>query len=215
MLGLTSLELYKSKFSIKEENNKFEIYRDGSNKFGFLELKDELEEILNISHNSKEHLQDEVKGQRIVDKYIEVSHEKETSDGYLILLLDYARSPFRDFESYWRIVVGLDEEDVQLILKHYISHFITFGLTPGDYTIQDISDPVHTFSGHSEILQIEYDDISMKTKTILKYIGGRKKSVLGTLRFDERSFSHTLLGFTPYWDYKPSNSSGVYTSDKT
>ena len=35
--------------------------------------------------------------------------------------------------------------------------------------------------------------------------------VLGTLRFDDRSFFHTLLGFTSYWDYKPSN---VYTSDK-
>ena len=35
--------------------------------------------------------------------------------------------------------------------------------------------------------------------------------VLGTLRFDERSFFHTLLGFTPYWDYK---SPGVYTCDK-
>ena len=31
------------------------------------------------------------------------------------------------------------------------------------------------------------------------------------MRFDERSFLHTLLSFTPYWDYKPS---GVYTSDK-
>ena len=32
-------------------------------------------------------------------------------------------------------------------------------------------------------------------------------------------FFHTLLGFTPYWDYKPTNSNhnaipGVYTSDK-
>ena len=51
----------------------------------------------------------------------------------------------------------------------------------------------------------------MKTKIILKYIGKRKNFVLGTLRFDERSFLHTLLGLTPYWDYKPSN---VYTSDK-
>ena len=133
----------------------------------------------------------------------------------MILLLDYVRSPFWDFESYLRIVVGLDEEDIQIILKQYNSHFTTYGLTPGDYTIQVILDPVHTFSGHSEILQIEYDDISMKTKIILKYIGGRKKFVLGTLRFDERSFSHTLLGFTPYWDYKPSNSSGVYTSNET
>ena len=62
-----------------------------------------------------------------------------------------------------------------------------------------------------ETIQIEYDDISMKTKIILKYIGGRKMFVLGTLRFDERSFVHTLLGFSPYWDYKPP---GVYTSDK-
>ena len=54
----------------------------------------------------------------------------------------------------------------------------------------------------------------MKTKIILKYIGGQKMFVSGTLRFVERSFFHTLLGFTPYWDYKPSNSSGVYTSDK-
>ena len=62
-----------------------------------------------------------------------------------------------------------------------------------------------------ETIQSEYDDISMKTKIILKYIDGRKMFVLGTLRFDERSFFHTLLGFTPYWDYKPSS---VYISDK-
>ena len=42
---------------------------------------------------------------------------------------------------------------------------------------------------------------------------------LGTLRFDERSFYQTLLGFTPYLDYKPTNSNnidipGVYISDK-
>ena len=35
----------------------------------------------------------------------------------MILLLGYARSPFRAFESYLRIAVGLDEEDIQLILK--------------------------------------------------------------------------------------------------
>ena len=117
-----------------------------------------------------------------------------------------------------RIVVGLDEEDFQLILKQYNSHFITYK-TPGNYTIKDISDTIHTFSGHSEIIQIDNDDITVKTKTILKYIGGQKKFGLGTLRFDERSFFHTLLGFEPYWDYKPSNSNyvaipGVYTSDK-
>ena len=129
----------------------------------------------------------------------------------MIILLGYARSLIRDFESYLRIVVDLLEEDIQLILKEYNSHFITYEITPGIYTFQDISDAIQTFSGHMEIIQIEYDDISMKTKIILKYIGGQQMFVLGTLRFDERSFFHTLIGFTPYWDYKPP---AVYTSDK-
>ena len=40
----------------------------------------------------------------------------------------------------------------------------------------------------------------------------------GTLRFDEKKI-HILLGFMPYWDYKPTDafnadSPGIYTSDK-
>ena len=137
----------------------------------------------------------------------------------MILILGYSRLLFRDFESYLRNVVGLDEEDIQLIFKQYNSHFITYELTPGNYTIRDISDTIHTFSGHSEIIEIESDDISMKTKIILKYIGGQRKFGLGTLRFDEKSFFHTLLSFEPYWDYKPAHSNHVgvpivYFSDK-
>ena len=99
-----------------------------------------------------------------------------------------------------RFVVGLDEEDIQLILKQYNSHFVTYELAPGIYTIQDTSDTIHTFSGHSEIIEIENDDISMKTKIIIKYKGGQKKFGLGTLRFDEKSFFPTLLCFESYWD---------------
>ena len=187
MVGLTDLEVYNSIFNITEENNKFEINRDSSNKFGFLELKDELEEILNVSHISKEHLEGEILRPRIIDEFFKLSNEKKNSDGYMILLLGYSRSRFRDFESYLRIVVGLDAENIQLSSKQYNSQFITFELTPGIYTIQDISDAVHTFAGHNEILQIEYDDVSMKTKLILKYNTG-KPFALGTLRFDERSF---------------------------
>ena len=155
MIGLVGLEVYNSIFNITEENNKFELYRDSSSKFGFLELKDELEEILNISHITNEHLDDEVLGPRIFDEYIKLSTEKKNNDGYMILILSYSRSLFRDFESYLRIVIGLDEGDIQLTLKQYNSHFVTYELTPGIYTIQDISDTVHTFSGHSEIKEIE------------------------------------------------------------
>ena len=33
--------------------------------------------------------------------------------------MGYARSPFRDFESYIRNVNNLDEDHIQLILKQY------------------------------------------------------------------------------------------------
>ena len=147
----------------------------------------------------------------IIHEYHKLSHEKKNSDGYTILLLNYSRSQLRDFESYLRIRVGLDEEDIQLILKEYNSHFITFEVSPGIYTIQDISEIINTFSGHNEVIEIEYNDVSMKTKTILKYKDSRENFGLGALRFDKKSFFHTLLGHDPYFDYKVP---GVYTSDK-
>ena len=117
MIGLINLEIYNSIFNITEENNKFELYRDTSAKFGFLELKDELEDILNIPHITNEHLDDEIIGPRIIGEFNKLSNEKKNSDGYMILLLGYSTSSFRDFESFLRLVVGLDEEDIQLILK--------------------------------------------------------------------------------------------------
>ena len=46
----------------------------------------------------------------------------------MIFLIGYARSPFRDFESYLRIVVDLDEDDIQLISKQYNSDSVTYKL---------------------------------------------------------------------------------------
>ena len=107
MIGLTNLEVYNSIFNITEEN-KFDIYRGEVDKFGCLELKDELEEILNISHITDDHLNDEILGPRIIDEYIRLSNEKRDNDGYIILLFGYCASSFRDFESYLRLVIGLD-----------------------------------------------------------------------------------------------------------
>ena len=197
MIGLTNLEVYNSIFNITEENNKFEIYRDMTAKFGFLELKDELEEILNIPHITNEYLDDEIIGPRIIDEFIKLSNEKKNNDGYMILLFGYSASSFRYFESYLRLVMGLDEEDIQLILKEYNSHFITYELTPGIYTIQDISDAIQTFSGHQETIQLEYDDISMRTRIVLKFKNEKMKFALGTLRFDKQSFfSYFIRVFT-------------------
>ena len=129
--------------------------------------------------------------------------------------MGYARSPFGDFESYLRIVVGLEEENIRLILKQYNEKFVTCEIDPGNYTIEDLQKAVYPLGDHEGALQIEYDDLNKKNKLILT----RFASTFGTLRFDKKSFFHTLLGFTSYWDYKPTNAifagaPGVYTSDK-
>ena len=67
MFVLTDLEVYNSFFKIKREKTKFELYRYTSTKFGVFEIKDELEEILNIPHITNEHLQDDEIGPRIID----------------------------------------------------------------------------------------------------------------------------------------------------
>ena len=129
--------------------------------------------------------------------------------------MGYARSPFRDIESFFKIVVCLDRDAIQLMLKEYNSNFVTNNLVPGIYSIKDISKPVYTMADHEGPLKIDFDEISKKIKLILTRFG----STFGTLSFDEKSFLNTLLGFTPYWDYKPTNaihadSPGAYTSEK-
>ena len=102
-----------------------------------------------------------------------------------------------------------------MILKEYNANFVTYELDPGNYTTEDLQKAVYPLGDHEGTLQIEYDDLNKKTKLILTHFG----STFGTLRFDEKSFFYNLLGFTPYWDYEPTNafnadSPGVYTSDK-
>ena len=68
---------------------------------------------------------------------------------------------------------------------------------------------------HERTLQIKYDDIIMKTDLLLTRFG----ETFGTLKFDENFFCRRL-GFTQYWDYKPSNASladstGVCTTEKS
>ena len=59
MVGLISLEVYNSIFKIDTRMKKFELYIDTFHEFSLEELKDELEEILDISIFTSEHLQEE------------------------------------------------------------------------------------------------------------------------------------------------------------
>ena len=86
-------------------------------------------------------------------------------------------------------MVGLDEEDIQLILKHCNPNVVTHELSSTIYTIKDVSEGVYILGDHERTLQIEYDDISMKSKLILTRFDG----TFGTLRFTEKTFFNSSL----------------------
>ena len=215
MLGLIDLEVYNSIFNITKEKNKFELYTDNFDELSFTELEDEVGEILGIPNITDTHLEDDTLGPFIAKTYWELRSDKTSHDGYSILLMGYARSPFRDFESYLRIVIGLEEDKIRLILKQCNEKIVIYELEPGNYTIEDIQKSVYPLGDHEGTLKIEYDDLNKNVKLILTRFG----STFGTLSFDEKYFLHTILSFDPYWDYKPTNaihadSPGVYTNDK-
>ena len=142
MIGLTSLEVYNSIFNMTDENSKFELYTETFDEFGFIELKDELEDIPKISDITTDVLEDDRLGPLIIKAYRKLHLENLSTDGYIIILMYYARSPFRDFESFLRMTGDLNDDDIQLILKRYVSHFVTYQIPPGIYTIKELSDAV-------------------------------------------------------------------------
>ena len=66
MIGLTSLEVYNSVFNTTQEISKFELYADNFDEFSFRELKDELDEVSDISDTTPEDIQNKIMGPRIV-----------------------------------------------------------------------------------------------------------------------------------------------------
>ena len=166
IMRITSLEVYNSIFNKTKEFNKFELYTDNFDLFSFAKLRDELEEFLDISNITSEHLQDKILEPPLISAYKKLETEKRRTYGYNMLSMRYGRSPVRDFESYLKIVVGLDAEDIRLYLRQDNSIFIKYEIEPGVYSIKDFSGAVYTMGDYERTLQIENDDISKKTKFI-------------------------------------------------
>ena len=88
----------------------------------------------------------------------------------------YISSVFQDFESYLRTEIDLVEDDTELVLGEYNSSFITYEIISGIYTLKDVSETIFNilqseYPGPSNVIAIEYDDITMKTKLVKKNLG--------------------------------------------
>ena len=104
------------------------------------QFKDKVAEVLGLSDIIPGELKYETVGQNIIKTYRKLSTEKSQTDGYFLFLKDYVHAPIRDFESYFRILTGLDGDDIQSIIKQYDSKFTTYKITPGAYTFKDLSE---------------------------------------------------------------------------
>ena len=212
MIGLTDLEVYNSIFNIIEENNKFKLYKFPDEKAGgitYEKVRDEIEKDLDIEDITAEDLQDDIIGPIIIEEYEEQVTKRMNDEQYMNILAFYTSSVFQDFESFLRTQIDLVEDDIKLVLDEYNSSFITYELEPGIYTFKDISEALYNiiqseYPVPGNVIDIEYDDITMKTKLEVK-------AGIIAIRFDEKSFFSTILGFTSGWDYKHYNK---YTSQK-
>ena len=104
-----------------------------------------------------------------------------------MLLMGYDQSPFQKFHRFFRMVVGLDEEDVQLILKQFNSKIVTSEVSPGIYSMKEHSEVVYTMCDHEGTLEIKHDDFSMEAELTLTRLGW----IFGTLRLDEKCSVNT------------------------
>ena len=212
MLGLTDLEVYNSIFNITEENNKFELYKFPDDKIGgisYTKVRDEIERDLDISDITAEDLQDDIIAPIIIDEYKKQVTVRMNDGGYMNILSRYTHSVFQDFESFLRTQIDLVESDIKLVLDEYNSNFVTYEITPGNYSFKDISEGLYNilqseYPGPANVIDIEYDDITKKTKLFARY-------GIMAIRFDEKSFFNNILGFTSGWDYKSCNE---YSSQK-
>ena len=212
LIGLVDLEVYNSILNITEENNKFQLYKFPDEKAGgitYEKVRDDIEKDLGISEITATDLQDDIIGPIIIDEYRNQVTKGMKDDKYMNILARYNSSVFQDFESFLRTQVDLVEDDVKLVLDEYNSSFITYELDPGIYTYKDLSRALfnilqHEYPSCDNVILIRLDDITRKTKLVVR-------TGIIAIRFDEKSFFSTILGFTPGWGYKHYNK---YTSQK-
>ena len=155
---------------------------------------------MGISDITTTDLQDDIIGPIIIKEYkAEVSKRME-GGAYMNILAGYHSSVFRDLESYIRTEIDLVEDDIRLVLDNYSSSFITYELKQGIYRFGNLFEALFNIlqpeyrESNSKIV-IEFDDITRKTKLFVR-------PGIIAIRFDEKSFFSTILGFAPDLDHK-------------
>ena len=176
MSGLTDLEVCSSIFNITEENNNFKLYNFPDEQSGgvtYEKVRDEIERDFDITDITAAGSQDDLIAPIIIEEYNEQVTKRMKNEQYMNIVTGYVSRVFQDFESYLRTEVDLIEDDIKLVLDEYNSSFLTYELQPGLCTFKDISEALFNvlqteYSRSSNVISIEFDDITRKTKLVVR-----------------------------------------------
>ena len=158
---------------------------------------------MDISDITAADLQDDIIGPIIIEEYNEQVTKRKQDEQYMNILSIYTSSVFQDFESFLRTQIDMVEDDIKLVLDEHNSSFTTYELQPGIYTFKYISEVLLNFlqpeyKGEMNKIVIEKDDFTRKTKLVVK-------PGIIVIRFHEKLFFTSKLGFTPGSHYKHYN----------
>ena len=183
MIGLTDLHVYNSILNITEENNKFELYKfpdENAGGISYEKVRDDIEKDLDISDITVVDLQDDIKAPNIIEEYSEKVTKTMEDDKYMPILAMYFDSIFQDFESSLRTETDVVKDNIRLVFDEYVSSFDTYEIEPGFKIFKGISEAFlqilqPEYDGYHNASDIGYDDITMKTKLVVRPVIIAKK----------------------------------------
>ena len=128
-----------------------------------------------------------------------------------LLNLGCAQRSLRDFDTFLRLRISLDEGDIQKLIKQYISHFTTYEVSPGifqlktflkffsrgfqnEFQIRGRIRPNVIYNQPNSII-VECDKITMRTKLLVR-------GDIPALRFDQNLFFSSILGLASGCDFR-------------
>ena len=145
-------------------------------------------------------LQDDIIGPNLFEECGEQVSKGRKNDDCMSHLAIYNSSFIQVFESFLRRENDLVENDIRLVLDEYNPSFNTYQLKPGFYTFKEFSEaPFNNLQAEYELINnsVDFDFYEITTKSILVV-----RWCIIAIRYVEKPFCSTIMGFNPYWKFK-------------
>ena len=153
--------------------------------FSFSDIGKKLADIPKFSGITNKELPEESGGLLIIKAIEEPASKKTQTARYKVLLMCFARCLFCEFESFLGDVVGLDENDIQLIFQNFMFHFLSVtNYLQAVTQLKTFKRPFTPWGSMHGPCNLKMMITGREKKLALT----RSAGSLGTLKYDEKDF---------------------------